>query len=98
MHRIAVLTTVALIPFLPGIVNADKLVLVAGGGTKAGDCLATEAKLIAPFGVDFDKAGNMYIVEMTGYRVHKVDAKGMLTTIAGTGKKGDAGDGGPATK
>jgi sugar lactone lactonase YvrE len=82
----------------PATARADKLVLVAGGGSKAGYCPATEAKLVGPFGVDFDKAGNMYIVEMTGYRVHKVDAKGILTTIAGTGLKGDQGDGGPATK
>jgi len=76
---------------------ADKLVVVAGGGEeKAGP--ATKVKLIAPFGVDFDKAGNMYIVELSGQRVHKVDGKGVLTTISGSGKKGDGGDGGPASK
>src|SRR5262245_58481769 len=80
-----------------GPVKADKLVVVAGGGTKAGPAPATECKLNAPFGVDFDRAGNMYIVELSGGRVHKVDAKGVLTTVAGTGKKGDQGDGGPAT-
>ena len=90
-----VLATLALVPTAA---RADKLVLVAGGGTKEGNCPATEAKLDTPFGVDFDKAGNMYIVEMNGQRVHKVDTKGILTTIAGTGKKGDSGDGGPATK
>jgi sugar lactone lactonase YvrE len=35
---------------------------------------------------------------MTGQRVRKVDAKGILTTIAGTGQKGDGGDGEAATK
>lgn len=75
--------------------RADKLVVVAGGGSEK-EGAATQVKLIAPFGVDFDKAGNMYIVEMSGQRVHKVDAKGNLATIAGTGKKGDTGDGGPA--
>src|SRR5947207_1711660 len=90
-----VLATLALVPTAA---RADKLVLVAGGGTKEGNCPATEAKLDTPFGVDFDKAGNMYIVEMNGQRVHKVDTKGILTTIAGTGKKGDSGDGGPAVK
>jgi sugar lactone lactonase YvrE len=98
MPRTLPIFVVTLVLSLPAAARADKLVLVAGGGTKAGDCPATEAKLIGPFGVDFDKAGNMYIVEMTGYRVHKVDTKGMLTTIAGTGSKGDSGDGGPAAK
>jgi sugar lactone lactonase YvrE len=35
---------------------------------------------------------------MQGERVGKVDAKGVVTTFAGTGKKGDVGDGGPAAK
>src|SRR5262249_46572395 len=34
-------------------------------------------------------------VELTGQRVRKVDRQGILTTIAGTGQKGDSGDGGP---
>lgn len=76
--------------------KAEKIVLVAGGGT-GGDGPATEAKLQSPFGVDFDKSGNMFIVELTRQRVHKVDSKGVLTTIAG-GEKGDSGDGGPARK
>jgi DNA-binding beta-propeller fold protein YncE len=76
--------------------QAQKIVLVAGGGTKAGPAPATEVQLIAPFGVDFDKAGTMFIVELNGQRVHQVDAKGVLTTIAGTGKKGDSGDNGQA--
>lgn len=76
---------------------AEKLVLVAGSGTEA-DGPAAKAKLSGPFGVDFDKAGTMFIVEMIGQRVLKVDDKGMLTALAGTGKKGDGGDGGPASK
>lgn len=78
--------------------RADRLVLVAGGGSEVENVPATQAKLIAPFGVDFDKAGNMYIAELSGQRVLKVDAKGILTIAAGTGAKGDAGDGGPGRK
>jgi sugar lactone lactonase YvrE len=73
------------------------LLLVAGGGDKAAPAPAIQAKLVSPFGVDFDKAGNMYIVEMSGYRVHKVDPKGILTTVAGTGIMGNSGDAGPAS-
>jgi len=79
--------------------QADKVVLVAGGGTQAATATATDVKLVAPFGVDFDRAGNLFLVEMGGgERVRRVDAKGVLTTIAGTGQKGFAGDGGPAAQ
>lgn len=77
--------------------RADQVVLVAGEGDKEHDGVpATEARLHNPFGVDFDPSGSMYIVELEGGHVHRVDAKGTFSTIAGTGKKGDAGDGGPA--
>ncbi|HEV3078306.1 MAG TPA: hypothetical protein VGY66_00945 [Gemmataceae bacterium] len=78
-------------------VRADKLVLVAGGGDGADGSPAIQAKLTGPFGVAFDRSGNLFIVEMTGQRVRKVDRNGVLTAIAGTGEKGDSGDGGPAT-
>jgi sugar lactone lactonase YvrE len=52
--------------------------------------------LISPFGVDFDRQGNMYIVELSGGRIHRLDTTGKLTTIAGDGSKSYTGDGGPA--
>ena len=90
----------SLVMFLVGgvIARADQLVLVAGGGTETENVAATKARLIDPFGIDFDKEGNAWIVEMTGERLLKVDAKGTLTVAAGTGKKGDSGDGGPGLK
>jgi DNA-binding beta-propeller fold protein YncE len=75
--------------------RADRIVLVAGGGNGT-DGPAQEAMLKMPFGVDSDRAGNLYLVEYQGQRVRKVDAKGMLSTVAGTGQKGSGGDGGPA--
>lgn len=81
-----------------GAARADRLVLVAGGGTQTENVPAIEAKLEQPFGVDFDKAGNMYIVELKGGRVLKVDTKGILTILAGAGASGDSGDDGPGRK
>jgi hypothetical protein len=75
---------------------AEKLVLVAGGGSGDDGAPAVEAKLDTPFGVEFDRAGNLFLVEMTGQRVRKIDKSGVLTTIAGDGQKGIRGDGGPA--
>ncbi len=76
--------------------NAQTLALVAGGGSEVnGD--ATNCRVHAPFGVDFDRAGNRYIVEMAGgERVLKIDTAGKLSVFAGTGEKGDGGDGGSA--
>jgi lysophospholipase L1-like esterase/sugar lactone lactonase YvrE len=72
-------------------------VLVAGGsGAEGGPAAA--AKLDGPFGVDFDRAGNAFLVEIAGHRVLKIDRQGVLTRVGGTGAKGDAGDGGPAMK
>ncbi len=72
-----------------------------GSSIVIGESLATTknpqpGKLNSPFGVDFDAAGNMYIVELEGVRVHKLDTAGNFMTIAGDGSKGYTGDGGPA--
>src|SRR6266849_1630464 len=78
--------------------RAERLVLVAGGGEGPDGISAAQAKLQSPFGVAFDRFGNLFIVEMIGQRVCKVNEKGILTTVAGTGQKADGGDGEPASK
>src|SRR4051794_29359242 len=75
--------------------RADTVALAAGGGDGGDGTPAAKARLHEPFGVDFDRQGNLYFVELEGHRVGKIDAKGVFTTLAGTGKKGSAGDGGP---
>ncbi len=60
---------------------------------------AAKATLREPYEVRFDKAGNLYFVEMQNHVVRRLDAKtGLISTVAGTGKPGFGGDGGPATK
>ncbi|MHA3775063.1 NHL domain-containing protein [Verrucomicrobiota bacterium sgz303538] len=76
---------------------ADRVVLVAGGEKDATGIPAVESKLKEPFGVDFDQAGNMWIVEMvSGNRLLKVDRNGLLTHVAGQTTFGLSGDAGPA--
>jgi NHL repeat len=59
---------------------------------------ATQALLDGPFGVAVDRAGDVYIADTDGQRIRKVDPRGIITTVAGTGQRGFSGDGGPATK
>ncbi len=58
---------------------------------------ATAARLRFPTSVAFDGDGNMYIAELGNDIVRKVDADGIISTVAGSGFKGYDGDGGPAT-
>ena len=73
----------------------------AGTGTPgyAGDGgTAFNAGLNSPAGLLVDSAGNLYIADYGNSTVRKVDTKGNITTIAGTGTWGYGGDGGPANK
>ena len=54
------------------------------------------AKLDWPTGVAADSAGNVFIADAGNYRIRKVDANGIITTVAGNGTWGSSGDGGPA--
>jgi sugar lactone lactonase YvrE len=78
--------------------RAQRLVLVAGGGEGNDGSPAIQAKLFEPVGVGFDGDGNLFIAEMSGQRLLRVDTRGILTTFGGTGTAGYSGDGGPATK
>ena len=72
---------------------------IAGNGTGgySGDNgPATAAKLYGPCGVAVDNWGNVYIADQSNNAVRKVDANGMITTIAGTGNPGYNGDLWPA--
>jgi DNA-binding beta-propeller fold protein YncE len=79
--------------------RADTITLVAGGGDGPDGSPAATAKLVAPFAVAFATDGGVYFVEMqTGERFRKVEPGGTVVTLAGTGLKGNAGDGGPGLK
>jgi DNA-binding beta-propeller fold protein YncE len=76
------------------VARGDTIVLVAGGGEGGEGGPAATAKLNSPFGVEFDRAGNLFFVEIDGHRVCRIDSKGMLSRVAGTGKKGLSDGGG----
>src|SRR5437762_6383015 len=60
---------------------------------------AAQAQLHDPFDVALDRAGHLYFSDTMNHCVRRVDAgTGVITTVAGCGKKGYSGDGGPATE
>jgi trimeric autotransporter adhesin len=91
--------------------TAGEIYTVAGNGTEgfSGDGgLATAAKLKVPEGVVVDRAGNLVIADTVNQRIRIVAATtgtfyghamtaGDIYTVAGTGKFGFSGDGGPGT-
>lgn len=82
--------------FFTASARADTIQLVAGGGTGGNGSKAADAKLHQPFGCDFRADGAMVFVEFTGSeRLRIVIADGTVHTLAGNGKKGLSGDGGP---
>jgi DNA-binding beta-propeller fold protein YncE len=83
-------------------ISAGRLTTVAGCGKRgySGDGgPALDAELNEPYEVRFDSAENMYLVEMKNHVVRRVDGQtGTISTVAGTGRQGFGGDGGPAVK
>jgi hypothetical protein len=82
--------------------KTGRLTTAAGAGRKgyAGDGgAAKDALLNEPYEVRFDGDGNLFFVEMQNHLVRRVDAKtGAISTVAGKGRPGYEGDGGPATE
>ncbi len=58
---------------------------------------AINASLGNPQGVAVDSQGNLYIADTGNNRIRKVSSTGIITTIAGNGAMGFAGNGVPAT-
>ncbi|MBX2907575.1 MAG: T9SS type A sorting domain-containing protein [Taibaiella sp.] len=58
---------------------------------------ATNAQVYSILDIATDYAGNVFIADEGNQRVRKVDPSGIITTVAGNGTIGYAGDGGPAT-
>jgi sugar lactone lactonase YvrE len=79
---------------------AGIITTVAGSGQDAfsGDGGPATSAGMNPFDMTVDSAGNLYIADFSNRRVRKVDANGIITTVAGGGNPADGvGDGGPAT-
>lgn len=68
-----------------------------GAGGYDGDAgPAVDARLREPADIATDAAGSFYIADTSNHRIRRVDAGGTISTVAGSGSRGDEGDGGPA--
>jgi streptogramin lyase len=89
----AVLTADPPPPSIYAVVGTGKVGYSGDGGA------AMKAELHDPFDVSLDRAGNLFFSDTMNHCVRRVDAQtNVITTVAGNGKKGYSGDGGPATE
>lgn len=89
----------AIVPRIRKVDTHGIISTVAGGAFDLSEGIpATQAGML-PLAVTVDRSGILYIVDGFGMGIRKVDAKGIITTVAGGSQKfGFAGDGGPALK
>lgn len=81
-------------------VSGQNIVAFAGNGSMSsfGDGgQATFAGLNLMKGLAMDRTGNLYIADTENFRIRKVNASGIISTVAGNGQNGYSGDGGLAT-
>ena len=76
---------------------ADGLISTVAGGYLGNGVAGTNASLLNPVGVAADKSGNLWIADTGHQLIRKMAANGLITTVAGNGTNGYAGDGGAAT-
>lgn len=81
------------------LINSGVFIPIAGQGIAgfSGDDLpGTVALLASPSGVALDALGNLYIADTGNHRIRKLTGAGIISTVAGTGSRGFAGDDGQA--
>ncbi len=80
-------------------IKSGRVETIAGSGLAAfrGDGgLARFALLAAPKTVLADGAGNVFFFDAGNFRIRRIDGCGVIETVAGNGRPGDPGAGGPA--
>jgi sugar lactone lactonase YvrE len=81
--------------------KGNKVTTLAGNGVKkfGGDGgPASGAKIEFPHGIDVDSKDNVIFADKAHYRIRKITPQGIISTIVGSGIRGNIGDGGPALK
>jgi serine/threonine-protein kinase len=92
-----VITTIAGTGHCADAVNPNPCVLNDGGPASAAGFHFPIGQMAAPGGrIALAADGTIYVADTENFRVRRIDAAGVITTFAGTGEWGFAGDGGPA--
>ena len=97
IHRFFLLFVLLICAAAPA--EAAPVRTIAGTGEKGytGDGgPAAKATMNNPFGITRGPDGLLYFCEFEGHVVRRIDSHGIISTIAGNGTAGFAGDGGPA--
>jgi sugar lactone lactonase YvrE len=74
---------------------------VAGTGERgfsADGEIARDARFDTPWGIGIDREDRLLIADGENHRIRRVEHDGRLRTLAGDGRLGYSGDGGPATR
>ena len=82
------------------MINSNGIIITVAGNSHqgyTGDTGAATSARIDCRGIATDQAGNFYFADYDNNVVRKVNASGIIYTIAGTGSSGFTGDGGLAT-
>jgi len=88
MHQLTVVLLVSAVWVLPQ----------SACGQEAGPAAEYSVRLIYPNGLAVDRHGQVVISDIGSHSIVSRDDQGRLTKIAGTGKPGFTGDGGPAAE
>jgi sugar lactone lactonase YvrE len=72
--------------------------LAGNGTTGAADGTGAAATFAGPFGLAIDASGNIYVADIANCKIRKVTAAGVVTTVAGSGTRGDQDGTGAAAK
>ncbi|MEG9432623.1 NHL domain-containing protein [Terriglobus sp. ADX1] len=82
-------------------VAPDGTITTVAGIGKPGDSgdgsPSQNARLRNPSGLAIDSDNTLLIADTGNHRIRRLTSNGTIVAVAGTGKEGDSGDGGPAT-
>ncbi|MCY4351975.1 MAG: hypothetical protein OXC45_02585, partial [Gemmatimonadetes bacterium] len=91
-HRIRKVDSRGIITTVVGSGDPDQGAFLGDGGA------GTQARLNRPSAIAIDQSGNIYIADTENHRIRKVDSRGIITTVVGTGQNEFSGDGGAGTQ